>query len=138
MTGQDVAHVTRHTLFTVVHSVESGSPAALAAWRAGAWPIPADSTLPIQHCSTAALSTPALLMAPSIAAAPSCGAVSEDKEPLKPPIGVRTAATMHTSARAAAVARPRAPGGVAPMMMRRSIRSVSSARPADDSPDCTK
>ena len=96
MTGQDVAHVTRRTLFTVVHSVESGSPAALAACRAGAWPIPADSTLPIQHCSTAALSTPALASAAEMATAPSCGAVSGAREPLKPPMGVRAAATMQT------------------------------------------
>ena len=36
-----------HTLLTVVQIVESGSFAARAACRAGAWPRPADSTLPM-------------------------------------------------------------------------------------------
>ena len=91
----------------VVHSVVSDSLASRAACRAGAWPTPAESTLPIQHCSTADESTPAFESAPVIAAAPSCGAVSGARLPLKPPIGVRTALTMQTSRGEAAVARPR-------------------------------
>ena len=95
------------TLLMVVHSVVSDSLASRAACRAGAWPTPAESTLPIQHCSTADESTPAFERAPVIAAAPSCGAVSGARLPLKPPIGVRTALTMQTSRGEAAVARPR-------------------------------
>ena len=95
------------TLLMVVHSVVSDSLASRAACRAGAWPTPAESTLPIQHCSTDDESTPAFERAPVIAAAPSCGAVSGARLPLKPPIGVRTALTMQTSRGEAAVARPR-------------------------------
>lgn len=58
------------TLFTVVQQVASGSPARRAAWRAGACPTPAPSTLPIQHCSTASLGTLALPSAPAMASAP--------------------------------------------------------------------
>jgi hypothetical protein len=36
-----------HTLLTVVLGTECGMPAKIAAWRAGAWPMPADSTLPM-------------------------------------------------------------------------------------------
>ena len=59
--------------------------------------MPADSTLPIQHCSTADAVTPALFSAPVMAVAPSFAAGTEASEPLKPPMGVRAAATMQTS-----------------------------------------
>ncbi len=36
-----------HILLSVVASTESGRPALRAAWRAGAWPCPAGSTLPM-------------------------------------------------------------------------------------------
>ncbi len=36
-----------HTLPTVVHGTLLGRPAASAAWRAGAWPMPAVSTQPM-------------------------------------------------------------------------------------------
>eukprot|EP00964_Phaeocystis_antarctica_P130994 scaffold94867_cov63-Phaeocystis_antarctica.AAC.2 len=109
-----------HTLFTVVQITESGSSAALAACRAGACPMPADSALPIQHCSTTDAGTPACGAAcgwrwigqawwleyqvrltrfkqPVIAVAPSLAAGTDASEPPKPPMGVRAAATMHTS-----------------------------------------
>eukprot|EP00967_Tisochrysis_lutea_P156673 scaffold316242_cov28-Tisochrysis_lutea.AAC.1 len=88
-----------HTLFTVVQHVESARPAARAAWRAGACPTPALTTLPIQHCSTASFATPAFASAPIIAAAPSCGAERDASEPLNPPSGVLAAPTMQTGSR---------------------------------------
>ena len=36
-----------HILLTVVASTDVGRPAPRAAWRAGAWPSPADSTQPM-------------------------------------------------------------------------------------------
>ena len=36
-----------HTLLTVVASTDFGSPALIAAWRAGAWPRPAGRTQPM-------------------------------------------------------------------------------------------
>lgn len=36
-----------HTLLMVVHTVLVGSPPKMAACRAGAWPTPADTTLPM-------------------------------------------------------------------------------------------
>ena len=40
-----------HTLLIVVAPVASGRPAPRMAWRAGAWPWPACSTLPISTSS---------------------------------------------------------------------------------------
>ena len=34
------------TLLIVTAPIDAGIPAPIAAWRAGAWPIPADKTLP--------------------------------------------------------------------------------------------
>lgn len=43
-----------HTLLMVVQVVEMGRPPRMAAWRAGAWPTPAESTLPrITYCTSA-------------------------------------------------------------------------------------
>jgi hypothetical protein len=47
------------TLLIVSAATVGGSPAWIAAWRAGAWPSPAETTLPMMTSSTAAGSTPA-------------------------------------------------------------------------------
>ena len=63
-----------HTLWTVMQGTLSGIPAPSEAWRAGACPTPACSTLPITTCSISAAGTPALESAQRIAAEPSAGA----------------------------------------------------------------
>ena len=78
-----------HILFTVVQPASSGSPAASAACRAGAWPWPAGSTQPISTSWTSAAAIPARCTAAEMAAAPSAGAVVSLKSPWNPPIGVR-------------------------------------------------
>ena len=83
-----------HTLLTVVQGTLSGSFAPSAAWRAGAWPMPAESTLPIQTSSTWEGSMPARRTAAPIAAAPSCGAVSDARPPRNEPMGVRAMLAM--------------------------------------------
>jgi hypothetical protein len=39
-------------LLTVMAPADTGSPALIPHWRAGAWPMPADSTLPMMTRST--------------------------------------------------------------------------------------
>ena len=82
------------TLEMVVQPTPFGSPAPSAACRAGAWPRPADSTLPMNTSSTASPAKPARSSAARMAAAPSCGPVRPMRSPWKPPIGVRAAAAM--------------------------------------------
>ena len=65
-----------HTLFTVVQQADGGRPAPSAAWRAGAWPRPALSTLPMMTSCTSSGPTPARSSAARMATLPSCGAVS--------------------------------------------------------------
>ena len=50
-----------HTLLIVVQPVAGGSPAPSAAWRAGAWPWPAGSTLPMIDFLTSCGATPGAL-----------------------------------------------------------------------------
>ena len=83
-----------HILLTVVQGTSSGSPAPREAWRAGAWPMPAGSTQPINTSLTSSALTPARESEALIAAAPSSGAGMLAKVPWNPPIGVRAAATM--------------------------------------------
>ena len=86
-----------HILLTVVVAADIGTPAAIAACRAGALPMPAGSTQPISTSSTSSPSTAARDSAARIATAPSCGAGWLLSAPRKPPMGVRQAAVMTTS-----------------------------------------
>jgi hypothetical protein len=85
-----------HILLTVVASTLSGSPAPTPAWRAGAWPSPAGSTLPMKIICTWSGLTPARSSAAFTAAAPSSVACAPDSEPWKPPMGVRAKEAMTT------------------------------------------
>src|ERR1017187_9707262 len=85
-----------HILLTVVAGTLAGNPAPSAAWRAGAWPIPADRTQPMMTSSTSAPATPESTSAALMAAEPSCGAVTVAKAPWKAPTGVRRAAKITT------------------------------------------
>src|SRR5262245_28929031 len=82
------------TLCSVMQGTLTGIPAPRAAWRAGAWPMPAWRTLPRMTCSTDDASTPARSRAPRIAMDPSAGADREDSFPRKDPTGVRAAERM--------------------------------------------
>jgi len=86
-----------HTLLTMVHGTESGSPANKAACLSGAWPIPAGKTDPMYTSSTASLSQFARFSASCMARAPNLGAGMDANVPLKEPIGVRAAPTITTS-----------------------------------------
>src|SRR6478672_5799537 len=83
-----------HILLMVVAGVDLSRPAPSAAWRAGAWPWPAPSTLPKMRSSTSLAFTPACSMAALIATEPSCEAVTEPNLPCIEPMGVRLAPTM--------------------------------------------
>ena len=83
-----------HTLLMVVAPVPSARPALRIAWRAGACPSPAGSTLPMITSSTAVTSTPACATARAMAQAPRSTADSGASSPWKAPMGVRVAATM--------------------------------------------
>src|SRR5690348_8899370 len=85
------------TLLMVVHGAEVGMSAAIAAWRAGAWPSPAGRTQPMISSSTWSAATPACAIAPAIAAAPSVGVGTPVNWPRKEPIAVRLAPTMTIS-----------------------------------------
>ncbi|ODN72620.1 hypothetical protein A6302_00113 [Methylobrevis pamukkalensis] len=74
-----------------------GTPALIAAWRAGFWPWPATSTCPRITSSTSAASTPALSRTARITAAPRSWAATLAKAPLKEPTAVRVAETMTMS-----------------------------------------
>src|SRR6185312_2518188 len=85
-----------HTLLTVVAPVLAGTPAASAAWRAGAWPRLAGSTHPISTSLTSAAATPDCSSAALIAVAPSVGVGTPVNWPRKEPMAVRLAPTMTT------------------------------------------
>ena len=82
------------TLLTVVQGVDTGSPAARAACRAGACPCPAVRTEPIKTSSISEAFNPLLLIAELIATPPRSEADNEDRLPIIPPIGVRMADRM--------------------------------------------
>src|SRR5215468_2887466 len=85
------------TLFTVSAATVSGRPPRSAACRAGFWPSPALTTLPMMHSSTACGSTLARRTASPTASAPSWVAVNDFSAPRNLPVGVRTAETMTVS-----------------------------------------
>ncbi len=70
-----------HTLLTVVQGTVFGTSAKIAAWRAGAWPMPADSTLPMNTSSIWSGVSLARSMAALMAVAPRRGAGSDDSAP---------------------------------------------------------
>jgi len=59
------------TLLIVVQGTLRGRPPNMAAWRAGAWPAPADTTLPRMTSSTSSGDTPERSMAARTATEPS-------------------------------------------------------------------
>ena len=83
-----------HTLLMVSAATWSARPPPSAAWRAGFWPTPALTTLPMMHSSTIAGSMPARRTASATTSAPNCGAVKSFSAPRNFPVGVRTALTM--------------------------------------------
>ncbi|MNV85263.1 hypothetical protein D3C71_1792030 [compost metagenome] len=83
-----------HTLLSVVAPVASGMPAAIAAWRAGAWPRLAGSTQPMITSETSAAGTPDCCSAAAMAAAPRVGVGTPLNWPRKEPMAVRLAAAM--------------------------------------------
>ena len=86
-----------HTLLIVVQGTSCGRPANIAACLAGACPKLACNTFPMYTSFTIFGSIPAFSIAPFIAAAPNFVADTDDKDPPKLPIGVRTADTITTS-----------------------------------------
>ena len=68
-----------------------GTPALIAAWRAGFWPWPAVSTWPRMTSSTSPASTPARASTSLTATLPRSCAGTAAKAPLKEPTGVRAA-----------------------------------------------
>src|SRR4051812_28018321 len=85
------------TMLTVRAATRSGSPPRSAACRAGFWPRPAPTTLPMMHWSTCRESIPARRTASATTIAPSSGALKSLSAPRNLPVGVRTALTMTTS-----------------------------------------
>ena len=85
------------TLLMVAAPTVAGMPALRAACRAGAWPAPACSTMPISTSSIWAASTPARRRAPRMATAPSSVAGSFAISPSKLPMGVRAPDRITTS-----------------------------------------
>src|SRR5438270_8933960 len=85
------------TLLTVRAGTLVGSPALIAAWRAGICPMPAVITVPMMTCSTSAPSTLDRSSTSLMTAAPRSGALSVESLPPSLPNGVRAAATITTS-----------------------------------------
>ena len=92
------------TLLTVVAPVASGNPAPRAAWRAGAWPCPAGSTLPMKTSSTFSGASFARFSAAPITWEPSLCALNGVSSPMNRPSGVRAAETMTTGSELKAIA----------------------------------
>ncbi len=88
------------TLLMVVAPVASGSFAPRAACRAGAWPCPAGSTLPMSTSSIRSGASLARSSAAPITWEPSLWALNGDNSPMKRPSGVRAAETMTTGSAA--------------------------------------
>ncbi|KAG0732802.1 hypothetical protein G6F23_013961 [Rhizopus arrhizus] len=81
-----------HTLLRVVAPTDSGMPAAIAAWRAGAWPRLAGSTQPMRTSETSLAGTPDCSRAALMTAAPRVGVGTPLNWPRKEPMAVRLAA----------------------------------------------
>src|ERR1700741_4254188 len=79
------------TLLIVMAPVWEAKPPKIAACRAGFWPSPADTTLPMMHSSTIDGSMPARRTASLTTRAPSAVAVNPLSAPRNFPVGVRTA-----------------------------------------------
>ena len=69
-------------------------PAAIAAWRAGAWPRLAGSTQPMITSDDSAAATPDCSSAAAMAVAPRVGVGTPVNWPRKEPMAVRLAAAM--------------------------------------------
>src|SRR5690554_4746926 len=83
-----------HTRLTAIAPTVSGTPPLSAACRAGAWPRPAETTLPRITSSMSEASMRLRSSAARIAIAPSSGALRPESPPRKRPIGVRAAPTI--------------------------------------------
>src|SRR5574341_405786 len=114
-----------HTLFTVRAPAVTGTLAPMATWRAGAWPSPADRTLPKIASSTCPGSTPPRRSASAAAMLPSCVAGIAARLPLKLPMGVLAAPTMRTSCIALSSAL-RFPGASVPLPLRAQVAVIGS------------
>ena len=108
------------TLLTVVAPTDVGSPAKIAACRAGFWPIPAETTLPMMTSSTRSPGTPDRARSALMQVAPSCGAATEASAPPRAPIGVRTPATI----RVPVVSMSMTPRQVQAPSRRKNLRAV--------------
>src|SRR6516162_4826606 len=82
------------TLLIVVQPTDFGKPAAIAAWRAGAWPRLAGSTQPMMTSLTSSVLRPDWSSAALIAVAPSVGDGTPVNWPSMEPIAVRLAPAM--------------------------------------------
>src|SRR5262245_44235121 len=82
------------TLLIVVAPTELGTPALIAACRAGFCPIPADTTFPISTSLSSVDGTPAFSSAALMHTAPKAGAERLASTPPSEPIGVRTPETI--------------------------------------------
>jgi hypothetical protein len=71
-----------------------GRPAAMAAWRAGAWPMPAEITFPMSTSSMLPPSSPERSTAARMAIPPSSGAGIAERAPWNFPMAVRAALMM--------------------------------------------
>src|SRR5262245_18233358 len=83
-----------HTLLMVSAPTLGCTPPWINAWRAGAWPSPAVSTLPRITSSTVSGSSLVRVRVSLITPAASLGAGIVERPPMKRPIGVRNAETM--------------------------------------------
>src|SRR5437870_10196112 len=78
----------------VIAATSGRRPPRSAAWRAGFWPKPAETTFPSITSSTCSGARPARSTAAFTTIAPSCVALIVFKAPWNFPIGVRTALMM--------------------------------------------
>ncbi len=92
-----------HTLFTVTAGTVAGTPPRIAACRAGAWPRPAETTLPRITSSTASGSIPERSTAARTTTAPSSVAESGLSAPRYRPMGVRAPPSSRTGVLALSV-----------------------------------
>src|SRR5947208_15583307 len=83
-----------HTFFSVGAMADVGMPAAIDAWRAGAWPAPDWITWPMITSSMPCGSTAVRSIAALMATAPSCVAGMVAMLPIILPMGGQAAAMM--------------------------------------------